>query len=351
LQGFGGEIIFLIKMPIIKWLENNFPTLVDFFGKEFIQTIFTPAEEFLSLSPSEDKILEYLDKECINTRFKNMVWWAYFNFKSPTATAEIAKRELEILEDSLKVLVTQIGESKLSSIREKLKDPANMWQGLHEAYVASRLCTIAEDIELEVPNPDRQQNNFDIKANINGTEINIEVTTRTDYFPFDRTSLNRVDNIGPARSRATVPPDFAEDDKHSSPTIQHDSIPESEDLRRKLLDKAKKQLPKDGINVIALGYRGTTNADFHITNALYGDPKYGFYKSLSPEERKLFINRVKNGLCCEEDFKHISAVMLISPYTNDGKLYLNSNSDKRLLSSVQESLVEIFKLEVVEQGG
>ena len=103
-------------MPIIKWLENNFPTLVDFFGKEFIQTTFNPAEEFLASNPSREEIFEYLDKECINKRFKNMVWWAYFNFKSPTAQSEKAKRELEILEDSIKVLINQLGESKLGSI-------------------------------------------------------------------------------------------------------------------------------------------------------------------------------------------------------------------------------------------
>ena len=289
----------------------------------------------MTSSPSDDEIFEYLDKECINTRLKNMVWWAYFSFRSPTATAEIAKKQLEILEDSIKVLVNRIGESKLGSIREKLKDQENMWQGLHEVYVASHLCEIAQDIELEVPNPDRPQKNFDIKANIDGTEINIEVTTRTDDFP---------PMDGQTHSRATVSPAFADNNQHSSHQVQHDRIPESEDLRRRLLDKAIRQLPQGGINIIALGYKGIGDKDFYITNALYGDPKYGFDKSLSPKEIALLENRVKNGLCYEEDFKHISAVMLIFPHTNEGTLYINPNSSKKLPSSVQELLVKTFNL-------
>ena len=221
-----------------------------------------------------------------------------------------------------------------------------MWQGLHEVYVANCLSKISQDIELEVPNPDRSKNNFDIKANINGTEINIEVTTRTDYFPFDRGSLYRVGNIGPARSRATVPTAFANDDRPSSLRIQHDSVPESEDLRRKLLAKARKQLPKNGINIIALGYRGVTNSDFHITNALYGDPQ--LYINKRDLESSLAEVRVENGLYYEEDFKHISAVKLIFPYSNDGILYPNPNPTKKLPSSVQESLVKIFNLKLVE---
>ena len=224
-----------------------------------------------------------------------------------------------------------------------------MWQELHELYVAGRLCKISQDIELEVPNPDRPQNNFDIKANINGTEINIEVTTRTDDFPFDKGFLHKVGNIGSARSRATVSPAFANNDRVSSTNIQHDSIPESEDLRRRLLDKATRQLPKNGINIIALGYRGITNKDFHITSALYGDQQ--IYVNKRNLESPPIIGRVENGLYYyEEGFKHISAVMLIFPHNNDGKLYLNPNLAKGLPLSVQESLVEIFKLEVVEQG-
>ncbi|MGH7908585.1 MAG: hypothetical protein ACRENW_01900 [Thermodesulfobacteriota bacterium] len=321
-----------IGMCIIDWLESNFHTLVDFLGKDFIQSIFRPAEEFLASNPSEYEIFKYLDKECINTRFKNMVWRAYFNIGS--STAEIAKMELEILEDSIKILSAKIGESKLRAIRDKLQDPYNMWQGLHEVYVASHLCEISQDIELEVPNPDRPLNNFDIKANLYGIEINIEVTTRTDDCP---------PMDGNTHSRATVLPAFAGSVQSSTANIQHNSVPESEDLRRRLLDKAMRQLPKNGINIIALGYKGIANKNFHITSALYGDPKCEFDKSLSPEERTLFENRVENGLILEEGFKHISAVMLISPHNNDGTLYINP-SDKRLPPSVQELLVKTFNL-------
>jgi hypothetical protein len=336
-------------MPIVNYLENNFPALVSFLGVDDIQAVFNLTDKFLELDSSDEEIFKCLDKEFYIKKSGELLLACDYSKE-----IEMEKRKLQILkilEDCIKGLISKVEKSNLNNIKEKLKDPENMWQGLHEVYVAARLCEISEDIELEVPNSDKPLNNFDIKANINGTEINIEVTTRTDYFPFGKEFLRRMKNgeaesevwAGP-HSRATVAPAFADDNRPSSPKIKHDSIPESEDLRRKLLEKAKRQLPKNETNIIALGYGGTTVADFHTTNALYGDPKYEFNKSQRPEERTLFTKRVKNGLIYEEDFKHISAVMLLSPHNNDGTLYINPNSDKRLPSTVQELFVKIFNL-------
>lgn len=127
-------------MSITNALENNFPTLVGFLGKKFVQTIFGSEEEFLALDLPDDKIAEYLDKEFTSMKFKKegTIWIAH----DQTANLEKEERTLEILrilEDSLSFLIKQLGESKLSSIRRKLKDPEKIWHGLHEAYVAKPL--------------------------------------------------------------------------------------------------------------------------------------------------------------------------------------------------------------------
>jgi hypothetical protein len=202
-----------------------------------------------------------------------------------------------------------------------------MWQGMHEIYAAGRLCPISCKIEFEVSNPDKPGNNFDILANIEGTDVNFEVTTRQDNFP----AIN-----GKTHIRATVSP------ANSNPIYDKNKItyhknPESDVLRGKLLDKAIKQLPRSGINVIVLGYDGISNIEWHIMSALFGDPKY-----LHGKDRLLEKERVQDGLFVEKDFTHIATVIHVSPYSGYGKIYLNPNASEKLPLLLQKRLEETF---------
>lgn len=316
-------------MTLSQWLKTNYPSLTLFVGDNFLKDCLGPAENFLVSNPSEEAILNYLDQPCSHKRFRNMVLRVFA--KIEPEIDQRAEKELDTLEESIGILFRKFKDKgQLNNLANKIRNPNEMWQGMHEIYVAGKLCLISSGIEFEVKNPDRPQNNFDILANIEGYDVNIEVTTRQDDFP---------PMDGKLHIRATVPPAFSDnyDHKYDKDKISYDEIPESEDLRRRLLDKAIKQLPRGMINVIVLGYGGISDKELHITSALYGDPQFLLNKGKHSKEEK-----VPNGLFHEGNFAHISAVIYISPHYGYGAIYKSTYASKKLPLAVEQKLKEAF---------
>ena len=314
-------------MMLSKWLKGRYPNLSVFVGDDFLKNCLSSAEKFLATNPSNDAIFKFLDEKSCHTRFKNMTLRACLNIEPEENP--IPKMELDLLEESVRILFEKFPDKKrLNHLAKKLRNPTQMWQGMHEIYVAGRLCPISSKIKFEVKNTDTpgKNYNFDILAKIEGDDINIEITTRSDDFP----PLDGKDHY-----RAIVPPAFCDDSgfeiaKNGS---SHDKNPESDDLRRKLMKKATQQLPRNGMNIIVLGYKATACIEWYIANALYGD-----YPLLSGKDGKFNLARVENELFSEKDFSHISAVVWIRPYSKDGKIYLNPKADKELPLAIQQKL-------------
>jgi hypothetical protein len=212
-------------MTLSEWLKSKYPNLTLFLGGDFLNGCLSHAENFLANSPSEEAIFNYLDKPCSNERFskrfRNMGLRGFLNIEP--GVDQIAKMELDVLEESIRIVFEKFSDKKrLNHLAKKLRNPNQMWQGMHEIYVAGRLCSISSAMEFEVRNPDRPENNFDILANIEGTDVNIEVTTRQDNFP----PIN-----GKTHIRATVPLAFSDNSvpEYAKNEVCYDKIPESED--------------------------------------------------------------------------------------------------------------------------
>lgn len=333
-------------MSLITFLNDNYPILVDFLGNDYICNLFNPLEEILKSDNSvENKLIiltdemslkeeRYFETESENDLLKDIVLHSYFS----TAKSEATDKILQILDKNIENIKPKFQETKLRSIKQKIKDPNNIIQTIHEIYATNILSNIADGIDIEVPNPDRPQNNFDIQANIDNELLNIEVTTRRDEFPYS------TDGVA---SRSTISPAFQNHrESNTNNNINYDPIPESEDLRRKLLNKAVRQLPRQGINIIAIGYIQGGSPEYYVDCALLGDIEYKIVKDNKTftSEDSLIKNRVPNGLYREEelDFEHISAVMLISPLDHIGNIWINQS--RKLLDNIKDSLINEFNL-------
>lgn len=338
-------------MSLITFLNDNYPILVDFLGNDYICNLFNPLEEILKSDNSvEDKPIILTDEKslkkerCFETEsendvLKDIVLHSYFS----TAKSEVTDKILQMLDKNIENIKQKIQDTKFRSIKQKIKDPNNIIQAIYEIYATNILSNIAIGIDIEVANPDRPQNNFDIQANIDNELLNIEVTTRRDQFPYE------TDGVA---SRSTISRAFQDHrESNTNNNINYDSIPESDDLRRKLLDKAVRQLPKNGINIMAVGYIQGASPEYYVDCALNGDIKYAIIKDYETLKSwdTLIRNRVSNGLFCDEEgnFKNISAVVLISPISNDGFIWINPS--KNLSENIKNCLLNEFNLKTYDE--
>lgn len=202
-------------------------------------------------------------------------------------------------------------------------------------------------LEIHVPRGDSSGRNFDAKASIYGTELNIECKTRKDDFPF--TMLRILE--GPERipihsgSKSTLDPhDAAElglgfDFPDSDPSFK--TTPASTEVRQ-IMSKGLAQLPAMGCNVILLRELGFGN---HIDEALFGTELFYFHKEAATRQYLSHWTRAPTGACCTaspgEPFRQLSGILwfrLFSASGSEYNLYVNPNAISPIPDDVVTSL-------------
>jgi hypothetical protein len=115
----------------------------------------------------------------------------------------------EQLERNLRSLDSRVGlQSLRKCYRSMLRDKKSIWTTLYEINGISLVGEASTNVEIHVPRSVSSGTNFDAKACINGTELNIECKTRKDDFPFNMPTVLE----GPERipihsgSRSTLDP-------------------------------------------------------------------------------------------------------------------------------------------------
>ena len=90
------------------------------------------------------------------------------------------------LERNLRSLVPKVGlQSQRKCCRSMLRDRKSMWTSLYEINGVSVVGEASTSLEIHVRRDDSSRRNFEAKACINGTELNMECKTRKDDFPFN----------------------------------------------------------------------------------------------------------------------------------------------------------------------
>jgi hypothetical protein len=258
----------------------------------------------------------------------------------------------EQLETDLGKIEPQVGRQSLTKCyRSLLRDKKSTWTTLYEIHGISLLAEISSKLELHVARGDSSSKNFDARANIKETPVNVECKTRKDEFPFNLPATLE----GPERipvhsgSRATLDPhdaahfglafDYPEDDRLFRP------IPASIEVRQTLLEGLA-QLPASGCNLILLGELGF-RAD--IEKALFGAEIFHFKAHIAARTVDAVRTRVPTGAFCSglagEPFRQLSAVLcfqLFSLHDPEYKLYLNPNATSQLPDVVVTSLRNVI---------
>ena len=254
----------------------------------------------------------------------------------------------EQLERNLRSLVPKVG---LQSLRKcygsMLRDQKSIWTTLYEINGVSLMGEASTSLEIHVPRGDLSGRNFDAKACINGTELNMECKTRRDDFPFNMPTILE----GPERipihsgSRSTLDPhDAAElglgfDYPENDPSFK--TTPASTEVRQ-IMSEGLAQLPASGCNLILFGELGvSTNPD----EALFGSELFHLQRDVATREYLAYCTRTPTGAFCYgpsgEPFRQPSGLLwfkLFGAFGSEYKLYLNPNATSPIPDDVVTAL-------------
>jgi hypothetical protein len=231
-----------------------------------------------------------------------------------------------------------------------LRDKKSIWTTLYEINGISLVGEASTSLALHVPRSNSTGINFDAKACINGTDLNVECKTRKDDFPFNLPAILE----GPERipihsgSRSTLDPHDAAELGLAFDFPEHPwfkTTPASTELRQ-IIAKGLAQLPPSGCNLILLGELGFS-AD--IDEALFGSELFYFHKEAATRQYLPYSTRAPTGaFCCGtsgEPFRQLSGILwfkLFSAFGSEYKLYVNPNATCPLPDNVVTAIRSVI---------
>ncbi len=271
------------------------------------------------------------------------------------------------LEADLCLLRNLVGEERLiECYRDKLRcvDPCQVLQAMHEIHGVTLLGQAASKLTLHVLRGDGSKHNFDAQAVIEGCEVNADVKTRRDEFPFTSQATDEVEDTGvPIHWRPTVDEHETEDyGLRSSPNTEPpvSRTPENKNIRDLLLGAVKRQLPVNGINVVLLGHTHGDRQDLEF--ALEGAPVLRTRRGHDPKIRLSQWGHLSTGAFTgseeSSEFRAVSAVLWFRLMEWDGqlfrgyKLYVHEAANDVMPGVVVESLRRVLEtLQALAPGG
>ena len=257
----------------------------------------------------------------------------------------------EQLERNLGSLNSRVGlQSLRKCYRSMLRDKKSIWTTLYEINGISLVGEASTSLALHVPRSNSTGINFDAKACINGTDLNVECKTRKDDFPFNLPAILE----GPERipihsgSRSTLDPHDAAELGLAFDFPEHPwfkTTPASTEVRQ-IIAKGLAQLPPSGCNLILLGELGFS-AD--IDEALFGSELFYFHKEAATRQYLPYSTRAPTGaFCCGtsgEPFRQLSGILwfkLFSAFGSEYKLYVNPNATCPLPDNVVTAIRSVI---------
>lgn len=221
--------------------------------------------------------------------------------------------------------------------RDLLRNPEHFIEAMYEIRVSAMLAPIADKLELA---PKIGSGKCDLKCEVRGKEIFIEVSTREDYFPFEKNKKNVP--ITPLPGRVTVEASFDPTTAGDDPLIR--GIPASQELRERILREIS-QLPSGELTVLVVGAPGGRSE--YIEWALWGDVVIQAKSGQEPQPV-----RVPNGLFDVQDdlggTSRLSALiwMRLVPHFHDvrahSRLFTNPLAARPLSSEIEEVFRNVF---------
>lgn len=261
------------------------------------------------------------------------------------------------LDRDLELLNNQVNADKLiACFRSDLRNRPQIQKAIFEIHGAALLFSTATSINLHVPRGDGSGKNFDVQAIIRGRQLNADVKTRKDEFPFK--SSPSPEGIY-AAARPTVDPhdatDLGIDKSPKSPGVQWLSTPENTVIRQRLCE-ALSQLPESGFNLVLFGQ--IEGDIMNLEDALYGAPIYCFPRYRTGEVREGYWTRVPTGAFSPgeqgEPFRYLCGVLWfrLSLSGRSYRLFPNPYASNPLPENILESLTDLLRdHEATDLGG
>jgi len=256
----------------------------------------------------------------------------------------------EQLEMDLKRIEVLVGRQSLSkTYRSLLRDQNSFWNILHEIHGISLVGKVSSTLELKVPLGESSNKDFDARANILGTSVNMECTTRKDEFPFNFPPTKGPNTNVPvySGSRAILDPHDARKlgiaSESENRNRLHIATPESTVVRQ-ILTEELSQLPQTGINLILFGQISGSHED--LETALFGPIVVDFVTNSKAVESTTIqlphgaYDAGANG----DPFRPLSGVLWFKLFSITGpkyKLYPNPNATSPLPHEVIASLESV----------
>lgn len=243
------------------------------------------------------------------------------------------------VERDLKLLARHVPWAEIASAYQNLlRNPGQFIEAMYEIRVAAMLAPFAKGLELA---PKITGGRCDLKGEVGGKVVFLEVTTREDKFPpvYESESVAET----PFYSRVTVQVSFDPTTARDDPGIR--CIPASQELRQRIEEEVR-QLPSRELTVLVVGAReGSRSAD--MEDALWGDELIRSKRGLG-----LWTERVPNGLFCIPDnvggTSRLSALvwMKLAPHFHDvrvrSRLFTNPKAAHPLPPEAEEVFRRVF---------
>jgi predicted nucleotidyltransferase len=243
------------------------------------------------------------------------------------------------VERDLKLLTRYVPLAEITSAyRDLLRNPRKFIEAMYEIRVAAMLAPFVDKLELA---PEIGAGKCDLKCEVGGKGIFLEVTTRKDKFPpvYESESIAET----PFYTRVTVEASFDPTTTRDNPGIR--CIPASQELRQRIEEELR-QLPSRELTVLVMGAPGEGRLE-DMEDALWGDELIRSKRGLG-----LWTERVPNGLFCIPDnvggTSSLSALvwMKLAPHFNDvrvrSRLFTNPLAACPLPPEAEEVLRGIF---------
>jgi len=218
-----------------------------------------------------------------------------------------------------------------------LRNPGRFIEAMYEIRIAAMLAPFVDKAEVA---PEIGSGKCDLKCEVGGKEIFLEVSVKRDDFPFERKPKEEV-TITPLGGRVTVERSFDSATARDDPMIR--GAPASQELRGRISEKAR-QLPPGELTAVVVGAPGGLSLD--TESALYGD------KIERANEGGWWPERTPNGLFAVSDeaggTSGLSAVvwMKLAPHFGDvrvySRLFLNPLAARPFPHDVEELFRAVF---------
>lgn len=242
------------------------------------------------------------------------------------------------VERDLELLTRRLPWAQITSAyRDLLRNSGQFIAGMYEIRVAAMLVPFVDTLELA---PRIGARKCDLKCEVGGKEIFLEVSTREDYFPFEKDKKKNNVATTPLRGRVTVEASF-------DPTTARDDlaiweVPASQELRERIREEVS-QLPPGELTALVLGAPGGRLE--YMEQALRGDVIVGTMSELEPGHE-----RVPNGLFDVSDdlggVSRLSAViwMKLVPHFHDVRVHSRLFRNPRASCALPSEIEEVFRL-------